>query len=103
VGDVHTGESSLSLQDVFARLAGAVEKRDMTPRRCGEIRRFDEQKNYGFIVPDDGGADVFFHGSVVRGRVDVGQRVEFDSEQGDKGPRATVVCLSFFMPLDDLI
>jgi cold shock protein len=32
----------------------------------GKIKLFKEEKGYGFIKPDDGGADVFFHVTALR-------------------------------------
>jgi CspA family cold shock protein len=50
---------------------------------------------YGFIKPDDGSKDVFFHAQSL---VDVafddlpeGEKVTFDVEQGPKGPAAANV------------
>ncbi|MFN3890259.1 MAG: cold-shock protein [Beijerinckiaceae bacterium] len=33
---------------------------------CGRIKWFDVSKGYGFIVPDDGGADVLLHVTVLK-------------------------------------
>jgi CspA family cold shock protein len=32
----------------------------------GKIKMFNEEKGFGFIVPDNGGADIFFHVSALR-------------------------------------
>lgn len=59
----------------------------------GTVKWFNSDKGYGFIAPDDGSADVFAHFSAIvgSGRRDLqeNQKVEFDTEQGQKGPQAT--------------
>jgi CspA family cold shock protein len=54
------------------------------------IRKTD--KGFGFIKPDDGGKDVFFHAtSVVDAtfdEIEEGAKVTFEIEQGPKGPAA---------------
>jgi CspA family cold shock protein len=50
-------------------------------------------KGFGFIKVADG-ADVFFHNSACNGQFDsmnVGQTVQFDMENGEKGPKAANV------------
>ncbi len=56
----------------------------------GTVKFFHNRKKYGFITPDDGGEDLFFHISALEEGVDVGEgdSVEFELEQGDKGPKA---------------
>lgn len=59
----------------------------------GTVKWFSSEKGFGFIEPDDGSTDLFAHFSEIEGsghrNLDEGQKVEFDSEPGDKGPRAT--------------
>jgi CRISPR-associated protein (TIGR03986 family) len=55
----------------------------------GKIKKLLAGKDFGFIEPDGGGKDVFFHFSWLREiAVQEGLRVQFDVEQGEKGPRA---------------
>lgn len=58
----------------------------------GTVKWFNADKGFGFIAPDDGGPDVFAHHSAIAGsgykNLDEGQRVEFEVEQGAKGPQA---------------
>ena len=61
----------------------------------GKVKWFSDQKGYGFITPDDGSKDVFVHHSAVQGggfkSVAENDAVEFETEQGQKGLRATNV------------
>ncbi|QCR19540.1 cold-shock protein [Agrococcus sp. SGAir0287] len=59
----------------------------------GTVKWFSSDKGFGFIAPEDGSADLFAHFSAIQGsgRRDLfdGQAVEFDVEQGQRGPQAT--------------
>lgn len=58
----------------------------------GTVKWFNETKGFGFITPDDGGADLFAHFSEIQGSgfktLKDGQRVTFEVKQGPKGLQA---------------
>lgn len=58
----------------------------------GVVKWFNAEKGFGFIVPDDGGKDLFAHYSEIRSdgykTLQDNQRVSFDVEEGQKGPSA---------------
>ena len=69
-------------------------------RTAGTVKRFDVEKGFGFLSPDDGGRDVFVHWSSIVDdggfrTLEQGQRVAFDVVQGERGPQAADVA-----PLD---
>lgn len=53
----------------------------------GSVRWFNDERGYGFIVPDDGGPDVRVRSCVVRspggGPLEDGARVRFTAERGE--------------------
>ena len=61
----------------------------------GTVKWFNNSKGYGFITPEDGSQDVFVHHNSIQGEgyksLDEGQSVEFEVQQGKKGPEATNV------------
>ena len=62
----------------------------------GTVKWFNDDKGFGFITPEDGSADLFVHQSAVPDGQTLaeGTKVSFDTERGDKGPRAANVRLA---------
>lgn len=66
----------------------------MSQKETGTVKWFNDSKGFGFIARDSGD-DVFVHFSAIESSgfrsLQENQRVEFNVEQGDKGPRAVHV------------
>lgn len=59
----------------------------------GTIKKIIRQKGYGFITPDDGSDEVFFHRGSLAPRTEFddfneGDTVQFQTRKGEKGPVA---------------
>ena len=63
-------------------------------RKDGRLRSWKDDKGFGFITPDGGGADVFVHVSAVERAnmppLNEGQRLNFQTlpDPKGKGPKA---------------
>jgi CspA family cold shock protein len=81
-----------SAADVFGTSALNERSKEMAQ---GTVKWFNGDKGFGFIAPDGGAPDVFVHFSEIGGSgfrtLQENQRVEFEVEQGAKGPQAVRV------------
>ncbi|MDO4769815.1 MAG: cold-shock protein [Brachymonas sp.] len=59
----------------------------------GTVKWFSDAKGFGFIEPDEKGADVFAHFSAIQMEgfktLKQGSRVSYELEDGPKGPHAS--------------
>jgi CspA family cold shock protein len=67
----------------------------MSDRQTGTVKWFNEEKGFGFIAPQGGGADLFVHfKAIVTDGFKVlkeGQTVSFVAMRGQKGMQAEEV------------
>jgi cold shock protein len=90
----HTS-SVFHAEPVLSRLASSAsisrQVQDITMAQ-GTVKWFNAEKGFGFITPDEGGADLFVHHTAIQGSgfktLDENQRVSFETGQGQKGPQA---------------
>ncbi len=59
--------------------------------KTGKVKFFNESKGYGFIIDDDSNKEYFVHITNIQDRVNEGDSVSFDLEEGRKGLNAVKV------------
>ena len=57
----------------------------------GTVKFFNNSKGYGFISPEDGSKDVFVHQNGLIDKINEGDTVSYDVEEGQKGLNAVNV------------
>src|ERR1039457_3073299 len=70
--------------------------RSGTPKMTtGKVKWWNDAKGYGFIIPAEGGEDIFVHFSSLQmtgfKTLKEGQQVKFERSQAKNGPQATSV------------
>ena len=64
-------------------------------KEIGVVKWFNSEKGFGFIMPENGGKDLFVHHSEILAdgykTLEENQRVSFIEGPGQKGPCATQV------------
>jgi CspA family cold shock protein len=59
----------------------------------GKVKMFNEDRGFGFIKPDDGGTDIFFHVTALQegDEITVGKAVRFEMGTDPKSGKARAV------------
>jgi CspA family cold shock protein len=59
--------------------------------QTGTVKFFNGAKGFGFIKSDDGAKEYFVHATGLKEEVKENDKVQFDVEEGQKGPMAVNV------------
>jgi cold shock protein len=75
--------------DRFSSGGGYRDSAPSGPMTEGKIKFFNDQKGFGFVMPDSGSGDIYLHASALRRSgvqaVEPDQRIRFSTRQGNKG------------------
>ena len=64
-----------------------------TATKTGKVKFFNEQKSYGFITDGATEKDIFFHVTGTLDSVKTDNFVEYQVEEGQRGPKAVNIRL----------
>jgi CspA family cold shock protein len=68
---------------------GGYQSAPSGPMTEGKVKFFNDQKGFGFVMPDSGNGDIYLHASALRRSgvqvVEPDQRIRFSTRQGNKG------------------
>ena len=102
VSSIVSVDASTAIREPVSRSGPGHERRDRSrsqdragsavEERHGFVKFYNAVKGYGFVVPDEGGPDVFVHASVLNrsglAALEPDQRVSVMVEQRERGPQA---------------
>ena len=90
-----SAKSKTKIEDIEVSVPKMDDSMRPDPIHRGRLTFFNDSKGYGFITPDDGSKDVFVHHTAIQSAgfrsLQEGDAVEFEIQEGQKGPAAANV------------
>ncbi len=78
---------------IFKTIKNRFINNKLNTMKKGTIKFFNNSKGFGFITPEDSNQDIFVHQSGLIDDVREDDKVQFETEQGQKGLNAVRVAL----------
>lgn len=85
-----TQKTEIEVEDIEISVPKA-EFRENNTLRTGRLKSFDQSKGFGFIIDSETKDSIFVHINDCIEPIEVGNRVEFETEKGLKGLKAVKV------------
>lgn len=89
--DPKAKKKEVKAENIEITVPKAEDRVAVSNTRTGRLKNFDNNKGYGFIIDSDSKESIFVHINDCIDDIEIGNRVEFETEMGLKGLKAIKV------------
>lgn len=86
-------KEEIKAEDIQIGVPKAEDRVEVSKTRIGRLKNFDQNKGFGFIIDSNTKESIFVHINDCIDEINIGNRVEFETEMGMKGIKAVKVKL----------
>jgi len=86
-------KEEIKAEDIEITVPKAEDRVEVVKTRTGRLKNFDQNKGFGFIIDSNTKESIFVHINDCIDEINIGNRLEFETEMGMKGIKAVKVKL----------
>lgn len=91
--DPSVKKEEIKAEDIEITVPKAEDRVEVSKTRSGRLKNFDQNKGFGFIIDSNTKESIFVHINDCIDEINIGNRLEFETEMGMKGIKAVKVKL----------